>query len=147
KMCFPGGGSFLVLPVANPKASPGTCDSFTLARPCLRCNSILWAWLCAVLQHVSSKSKAHDFFPIIAQRHNIDAGTAFYFIFERQHHRTNFLVANFFFPNHGLVNFLKIYFSPDYDHATSFVFFLRTKTNPFPSLTVGIEIAVEIIRL
>ena len=64
------------------------------------------------------------------------AGTAFYFIFEGQHHRTDFLVATAFFSHHGLVDFLK-FFSPDNDHATFLGIFLRTKTNPFPPLTVS----------
>ena len=43
-----GEGSILVLPAANPKGPPETCDSLTLAPPCLRCCSTL----CADQQHV-----------------------------------------------------------------------------------------------
>ena len=56
------------------------------------------------------KARLDFFSAILAQRHNIDAGTAFYFIFERQHRRTDFAVAKFFFLNHGLVNFLEMFF-------------------------------------
>ena len=57
KMCFTEGGSFFVLHVANPKASPATCYPFTFARPCLRACSALWVWLCTVLQHVTCKKQ------------------------------------------------------------------------------------------
>ena len=38
-----GGGRLLVLPAADRKWPPETCDSLTLARLCLRCCSTLWA--------------------------------------------------------------------------------------------------------
>ena len=39
EMCFTEGGTILVLPAADPKEPPETCDLITLARPCLRCCS------------------------------------------------------------------------------------------------------------
>ena len=55
KMCITGGGG--VLSCYRPPMPPGTWDSLTLARPCRRCFSTLWAWLCAVLQHASCKKQ------------------------------------------------------------------------------------------
>ena len=57
RMCFTRGGSVLLLPPANPKGPPETCDSFTLSRPCLRYCASLWVWLFAVQEHVSCKKQ------------------------------------------------------------------------------------------
>ena len=43
-----------------------------------------------------AQSETDFFSATIPQRHNIDEGAGFYFIFERQHHRTDFSVANVF---------------------------------------------------
>ena len=119
---FHRGGSILVLPAANPKGPPRTCGSFTLARPCLRLCSTLRTLLFAVLHHVSCRKQSWLLPSFdVAQRCSVDVGAAVYFILQRQHHRTEFLVSTFFLP---ITDWFNFHFSPpDIDRPTFLVFF------------------------
>ena len=98
-----GGESILVLPAADPKGPRETCDSTTcsLARPCLRCCSTLWVFGGALSSStLCANFKADFFFSSRSAQHRDVATPAhlFFFVFERQHHRTVVSVENVFFP-------------------------------------------------
>ena len=69
-----GGGSIVVLPVANLRGSPDKYGLLTLARPSVGCCSTLRAWspVCGSTLHVSQAAKA-----IMAAR----GGRASFFVF------------------------------------------------------------------
>ena len=71
-----GGGSIVVLPAADTNGPPETSDALTLALPCLRCCSTLWAWVVRCPAERFVQEARLTFLQVVASRRDVDPRSA-----------------------------------------------------------------------